>query len=85
MAVPSHMTTPLFHYIIAKHNVLISALSASYLIQRIGFLRESFEKQLQEFLNGSSLIEDMLHKIEEVITARLDELTPKAKEEFYAK
>ena len=37
---------------------------------------ESFNKQLQEYLSSSSLSDDMLKKIEEVITARLDDLTP---------
>jgi len=37
---------------------------------------ESFEAQLQSYLSGSSLSDDMLKKIEEVITARLEELTP---------
>ena len=37
---------------------------------------ESFDKQLQGYLSSSSLSDDMLVKIEEVITARLEELTP---------
>ncbi len=37
---------------------------------------ESFEKQMQEYLSDSSLSDDMLGKIEEVITTRLEELTP---------
>ena len=37
---------------------------------------ESFNRQLQEYLSSSSLSDDMLKKIEEVITARLDDLTP---------
>jgi len=37
---------------------------------------ESFEQQLQVYLSGSSLSDDMLKKIEEVIEARLNELTP---------
>lgn len=43
---------------------------------------ESFEKQLQEYLSDSTLSEDMLEKIEEVITARLNELTPQMVKEM---
>lgn len=43
---------------------------------------ESFEQQLQEYLSGSSLSDDMLQKIEEVIEARLNELTPQLVKEM---
>ena len=43
---------------------------------------ESFEAQLQNYLSDSSLSEDMLKKIEEVISARLDELTPQMVKEM---
>ncbi len=43
---------------------------------------ESFEAQLQNYLSDSTLSEDMLAKIEEVITARLDELTPQMVKEM---
>ena len=43
---------------------------------------ESFDKQLQEYLSSSTLSEDMLEKIEEVITARLEELTPQMVKEM---
>jgi len=46
---------------------------------------ESFEQQLQEYLSGSSLSEDMLEKIEEVIEARLNELTPQMVKEMVQK
>jgi uncharacterized membrane protein YheB (UPF0754 family) len=43
---------------------------------------ESFEQQLQDYLSGSSLSDDMLQKIEEVIEARLNELTPQLVKEM---
>ncbi len=43
---------------------------------------DSFDVQLQAYLSDSSLSEDMLKKIEEVITARLDELTPQLVKEM---
>ena len=43
---------------------------------------ESFDEQLQNYLNDSTLSDDMLEKIEEVITARLDELTPQLVKEM---
>lgn len=43
---------------------------------------ESFDAQLQSYLSGSSLSNDMLVKIEEVITARLEELTPQLVKEM---
>ncbi len=43
---------------------------------------ESFDEQLQNYLNDSTLSDDMLAKIEEVITARLDELTPQLVKEM---
>jgi len=43
---------------------------------------ESFDAQLQRYLNDSSLSDDMLAKIEEVITARLAELTPQLVKEM---
>jgi len=43
---------------------------------------ESFDAQLQNYLNNSSLSDDMLVKIEEVITARLEELTPQLVKEM---
>ncbi len=43
---------------------------------------ESFELQLQDYLSDSTLSEDMLKKIEEVISARLDELTPQVVKEM---
>ncbi len=46
---------------------------------------ESFEAQLQSYLSDSSLSEDMLEKIEEVIAARLDELTPELVKEMVQK
>jgi uncharacterized membrane protein YheB (UPF0754 family) len=46
---------------------------------------ESFEQQLQAYLSGSSLSDDMLQKIEEVIEARLNELTPQLVKEMVQK
>ncbi len=43
---------------------------------------ESFDEQLQNYLSNSNLSDDMLEKIEEVITARLDELTPQLVKEM---
>ncbi len=43
---------------------------------------ESFDAQLQNYLSDSSLSDDMLAKIEEVITARLEELTPQLVKEM---
>ena len=43
---------------------------------------DSFDAQLQKYLNNSSLSDDMLIKIEEVITARLEELTPQLVKEM---
>ncbi|MGB6019604.1 MAG: DUF445 domain-containing protein, partial [Sulfurimonadaceae bacterium] len=43
---------------------------------------ESFETQLQNYLSDSTLSDDMLEKIEEVITARLEELTPQLVKEM---
>ncbi len=43
---------------------------------------ESFEQTLQEQLSHSSLSDDMLKKIEEIITKRLDELTPQMVKEI---
>lgn len=43
---------------------------------------ESFDEQLQNYLSNSNLSDDMLAKIEEVITARLDELTPQLVKEM---
>ncbi|MDA3946543.1 MAG: DUF445 domain-containing protein [Helicobacteraceae bacterium] len=43
---------------------------------------ESFNEQLQNYLSSSTLSEDMLEKIEDVITARLDELTPQLVKEM---
>jgi len=43
---------------------------------------ESFDQQLQAYLSGSSLSDDMLQKVEEVITARLNELTPQIVKEM---
>ncbi len=43
---------------------------------------ESFDEQLQNYLSSSNLSDDMLAKIEEVITARLDELTPQLVKEM---
>ncbi len=43
---------------------------------------ESFNEQLQNYLSSSTLSEDMLEKIEEVITARLEELTPQLVKEM---
>jgi len=43
---------------------------------------ESFDAQMQEYLRGSSLSDDMLAKIDEVVTARLDELTPQLVKEM---
>ena len=43
---------------------------------------DSFDAQLQNYLNNSSLSDDMLVKIEEVITARLEELTPQLVKEM---
>ena len=43
---------------------------------------ESFDVQLQNYLSDSSLSDDMLAKIEEVITARLEELTPQLVKEM---
>jgi len=46
---------------------------------------ETFNKQLQSYLSDSSLSDDMLGKIEDVITARLDELTPQLVKEMVQK
>lgn len=46
---------------------------------------ESFEQQLQAYLSGSSLSDDMLQKIEEVIEARLNEMTPQLVKEMVQK
>ncbi len=46
---------------------------------------DSFERQLQNYLSDSSLSDDMLGKIEEVIAARLDELTPQLVKEMVQK
>jgi len=43
---------------------------------------ESFDEQLQNYLSDSTLSDDMLAKIEEVITARLEELTPQLVKEM---
>lgn len=43
---------------------------------------ESFDEQLQNYLSSSTLSDDMLAKIEEVITARLNELTPQLVKEM---
>ena len=43
---------------------------------------DSFDAQLQNYLSNSSLSDDMLVKIEEVITARLEELTPQLVKEM---
>ena len=43
---------------------------------------ESFDEQLQDYLSSSTLSDDMLKKIEEVITARLEELTPQLVKEM---
>jgi len=43
---------------------------------------DSFNAQMQEYLSDSSLSDDMLVKIEEVITARLEELTPQLVKEM---
>ena len=43
---------------------------------------ESFEHTLQEQLKHSSLSDDMLQKIEDIITKRLDELTPQMVKEI---
>jgi uncharacterized membrane protein YheB (UPF0754 family) len=43
---------------------------------------ESFEKQLQDYMSDSSLSEDMLGKIEEVISKRLEQLTPQLVKEM---
>ena len=43
---------------------------------------ESFDEQVQSYLNSSTLSDDMLEKIEEVITARLEELTPQLVKEM---
>ncbi len=43
---------------------------------------ESFDEQLQSYLSNSNLSNDMLEKIEEVITVRLDELTPQLVKEM---
>jgi len=43
---------------------------------------ESFDEQLQNYLSSSTLSDDMLAKIEEVITARLEELTPQLVKEM---
>ena len=43
---------------------------------------ESFERTLAQYLSRSSLSDDMLQKIEEIITNRLDELTPQAVKEI---
>ena len=46
---------------------------------------ETFNAQLQHHMSSSSLSEDMLEKIEEVITARLEELTPQLVKEMVQK
>ena len=46
---------------------------------------ESFDTQLQSYLSDSSLSDDMLIKIEEVITARLEEMTPQLVKEMLQK
>ncbi len=46
---------------------------------------ETFNAQLQNHMSSSSLSEDMLEKIEEVITARLEELTPQLVKEMVQK
>ena len=43
---------------------------------------EAFEQTLAQYLSHSSLSDDMLQKIEEIITKRLDELTPQAVKEI---
>ncbi len=43
---------------------------------------ESFDEQLQNYLSSSTLSDDMLAKIEEVITSRLEELTPQLVKEM---
>jgi len=43
---------------------------------------DSFDAQLQSYLSDSSLSNDMLVKIEEVISARLEELTPQLVKEM---
>ena len=43
---------------------------------------ESFDEQLQNYLSSSTLSDDMLAKIEEVITFRLEELTPQLVKEM---
>lgn len=43
---------------------------------------DSFDTQLQNYLSDSTLSDDMLEKIEEVITARLEELTPQLVKEM---
>ena len=46
---------------------------------------ETFNAQLQSSLSSSSLSDDMLIKIEEVITTRLDEMTPQLVKEMVQK
>ncbi len=43
---------------------------------------EAFERTLAQYLSYSSLSDDMLQKIEEIITNRLDELTPQTVKEI---
>ena len=43
---------------------------------------DTFEKMLQEHLTHSTLADDMLEKIEEIITKRLNELTPQMVKEI---
>ena len=46
---------------------------------------DTFNKQLQSSLNSSSLSDDMLIKIEDVITTRLNEMTPQLVKEMVQK